>query len=102
MSFRTELLDKLLIIAENPENAFDKIISDNKDCLPQMSEERLCEIYTLRHESLRLCRIVPYERDEIASLIENNEVSPYKLVAKLENHFLIVEYLFERFRERNI
>ncbi len=96
MSLKTELLEKLCEIAENPENEFDKIIFENKERLQEMSEERLCEIYTLRRESLRLCRLVPYAREDIASLIENNEVNPNNLVAKLENNFSILEYIFKR------
>lgn len=98
MSFKTQLQDKLSQIADKPENAFDKIISDNKSILSEMNENQLCEIYTLRNNSLRLCRIIPYSREDIASLIENNEVSPYNTVAELENNFTIAECIFARIR----
>ncbi len=96
MSFKDKLLEKLIIIAENPENEFDVIISKNKDCLYKMSEDRLCEIAELRKESARLCAKIPYSRVDIASLTENNEVSPYKTIAQLENKFLIAEHIFEQ------
>lgn len=98
MSFKSQLFDQLANFAANPENEFDKIISENKDCLTLMSEDQLCEMYTLRNMSARLCRIVPYSRDDIASLIESNEVSPYNKVAELENYFMIAECIFARLR----
>ncbi len=99
MSFKSQLLDGLLKIAEKPENAFDKIIAKNRNCLKTMSEDTLCEISTLRFEAAKICRIIPYSRDDIASLIENDEVSPYNMVAELENRFLIIEHIFERHKQ---
>ncbi len=99
MSFKSRLLNKLIKIAEKPENAFDKIIAKNKAYLPKMSEDMLCEISALRHEAAKLCRLIPYSRADIASLVESNEVSPYNTVAELENKFLIIEHIFEGFKE---
>lgn len=98
MSFKSQLFDKLTQIASEPENEFDKIISQNQDCLTLMTEEQLCEMYTLRNTSAKLCRIVPYSREDVASLIENNEVSPFNKVAELENNFMIAECIFTRLR----
>ncbi len=102
MSFKTRLLNKLLDISNKPDNAFEKIIAQNKDCLQMMSAEQLCEIETLRYEAAKLCKIVPYSRSDVASLIENDEVSPYNIVADLENHFLIIEHIFAEFKGEEI
>ena len=84
--------------AENPQNEFDRIITENKSCLNTMDENQLCEMYTLRNDASRLCQIIPYSREDITSLIENNEVSPFNRVAELENYFLIAECIFTRLR----
>lgn len=94
MNIKTRLYNNLMAYADNPENEFDKIISRNSKCLNIMTEQQLSEIYTLRQLSAKLCRIIPYSREDIASLVENNEVSPYNKVAELENYFMIAEYIF--------
>ena len=96
MNLKMRLYNNLICIADNPENEFDKIISKNKKCLNIMTEEQLSEIHTLRQLTAKLCRDIPYSREDIASLIENNEVSPYNKVAELENNFMIAEYIFAR------
>ncbi len=98
MRYKELLFDKLSTIAEKPENEFDKIISENKAYLILMNESQLGEMCALRDYCAKLCRVVPYSRNDVASLIENNEVSPYDKVAELENHFLIAECIFTRLR----
>lgn len=98
MSFKSQLFDKLIQISYDPENEFDKLITQNQECLARMTEEQLCEMYTLRNIAAKLCRIVPYSREDVASLIENNEVSPFNKVAELENSFMIAECIFARLR----
>lgn len=98
MSYKDTLFDKLSTIADNPENEFDKIIAKNKSCLILMNEFQLNELSALRDYCVKLCRIVPYSRKDIHSMIEYNEVSPYDKVAELENHFLIAECIFTRLR----
>lgn len=95
MSQKAELYNKLYAIAEKPENEFDKIIKRNKSILKNLNEKNLAEIYMLRKKCLRLCSIVPYKREEIAELVNNNEVKTDSIITKLEDCFVILEHIFE-------
>lgn len=94
MTDKEELLRTLLEIADNPENEFDKFIKENKETLYIMSEKHLCYIYHVRKKAHRLCKIIPYTREEIQMLIENKEVTVYNLVAQLEDQYNIADYYF--------
>lgn len=94
---RETKLNELYAVAENPETELDKIITKNKEYLHMMSENDLGSIYMLRFTGNRLCRLIPYSREDIASLVENEEVSPYDRIAELENTFAIVEYIFSKY-----
>lgn len=99
MSLKNELLKKLLNLADNPVNEFDRIIHNNKECLTGMSEKALSEIYTLRRRAEHLCRLIPYSREDIAELVESGAVSTGNRVAELEDCFLTAEYIFEKERK---
>lgn len=101
MSFKTELLNKLITAAEKPENEFDRMISDNKTVLEKLDERRLSDIYTLRRKAERLCRQIPFSREEIKMLTESGEVSPYGLTAELENCFEAADYIFSKANGKN-
>ena len=94
MTPQEELLQKLINIADKPENEFDKFIAENKDTLYIMSPKHLSYIYYTRNKAHRLCKIIPYTRKEIQILIESKEVSVYNLVAQLEDQYNIAEYYF--------
>ncbi len=98
MTHKQRLYNKLVSFANNPENEFDKFIAQNKECIDRMTERQLAEIYTVRSNAAKLCRIIPFAREEIVSLLEKNEVSLYDKIAELENQFLIAEYIFTRVR----
>lgn len=87
----------ILEAAENPKNEIEKIISQNKEFLHIISDKDLGSIFILRMTGKRLCNLIPYSREDIASLIENEEVSPYDKVAELENTFLILEHIFSKY-----
>lgn len=87
----------ILEAAENPKNEIEKIISQNKEFLHIISDKDLGSIFMLRMTGKRLCNLIPYSREDIASLIENEEVSPYDKVAELENTFLILEHIFSKY-----
>ena len=94
MTIKEELLQSLLEIAEHPENEFDKFIKENKETLYIMSEKHLSYICHIRKNAKKLCKIIPYKREEIQSLIANEEVSVYNLVAQLEDQYNIADYYF--------
>ncbi len=96
MGLKNELIKKLEYIADNPQNEFDRIISNDRDILKRMSEAQLSDLYMLRNKSERLCRIIPYKRDEIALLTESGEVSPKSRVAELEDCFTAEEYILAK------
>lgn len=96
MSLKTDLVKKLTEYGENPRNEFDKIIHNNIEKLPELSEKRLSELYALRRKGERLCRIVPYSRKDIDELIGNEEVSVHNCVAELEDCFNIADYIFSK------
>ncbi|MEE1066471.1 MAG: hypothetical protein UH249_10110 [Acutalibacteraceae bacterium] len=96
MSPRADLLYKLTDIANDPQNEFDKIIAANKRYLLLLSADDLSALCTLRRKSLRLCRKIPYSREDITSLVDNSEVSPYEMVAELEYSFRIADYIFSK------
>lgn len=96
MSPRADLLYKLTDIANNPQNEFDKIIAENKRYLLLLSADDLSALCALRRKSLHLCRLIPYLRKDITSLVENNEVSPYESVAELEYTFRIAIHIFAK------
>lgn len=91
----------ILEAADNPKNELDKIISENKDFLHLISDKDLGSIFLLRMTGKRLCNLIPYSREGIASLIRNEEVSPYDKVAELENTFLILEYIFSKYNGKD-
>lgn len=96
MSPRADLLYKLTDIANNPQNEYDKIISVNKRYLLLLTADDLSALCTLRRKALRLCRIIPYSREDISALVENNEVSPFESVAELEYSFRIADHIFSK------
>ena len=102
MSFKTELLGKLKMAADNPENEFDRIISENKAVLEKMDERRLSDIYTLRRKAERLCRQIPFSRDDMKLLIDSGEVSSDSLIAELENCFAAADYVFSKVNGKEI
>lgn len=96
MGLKNELKEKLEKIADNPQNSFDRIILDNRGILENMSEAQLSDIYMLRKKCENLCRIIPYEREEIALLVESGEVDPKNRIAELHDCFTAAEYIFAK------
>ena len=96
MSPRADLLYKLTDIANDPQNEFDKIIADKKRFLLLLTADDLSALCTLRRKALRLCSMIPYSREDISALVENNEVSPFESVAELEYYFRIADHIFSK------
>lgn len=96
MTEREQLLSELTDIANNPENEYDRIIAENKNYLLMLSRTELGALYWRRKRAIKLCRIIPYTRTELQSLIQNNEVTAYELIAELEDTFATVEYIFSK------
>ena len=90
MDLKDDLIERLEKIADNPQNEIDRIILKNKDIIKHMTESQLADVYTLRRRGERLCRLIPYKREEIALLSESGEVSVKSKVAELENCFAAV------------
>lgn len=96
MSYKSELLEKLIKAADNPQNEFDGIIGENRAALKEMDEYQLSDIYALRRKAERLCRRIPFSREEIKLLIQSNEVRADSMTAELENCFSEAEYVFSK------
>ena len=101
MSLKSELLEKLNIIAENPENEFDRIVSANADALIEMDEEQLSDVYMLRRRCERLCRLVPYSREDVSSLVSFGDVRAGSRTAELNECFDSAEYIFLKVTDKN-
>lgn len=96
MSLKTELTEKLEAVCVNPQNEFDRIISKNREILKSMDEKQLSDIYMLKIKGDRLCRLIPYSREDIHLLVESSEVEAGNKVAELEDCFKILEYFFTK------
>ena len=101
MSLKSELLGKLNTIAENPENEFDRIISANAKALAEMNEAQLSDIYMLRRRSERLCRLVPYSREDVSALVSFGDVRAGSMTAELNECFDSAEYIFSKVTDKN-
>ena len=96
MSQRSELIEKLEKICDNPENEFDKIIRKNRKLIRKMDEKKISEIYMTRRKAAKLCGIIGYKREEVKLLVNLREVDMNSKVAELEDCFNILEYLLEK------
>lgn len=96
MSLKTELSEKLNIIAQKPENEFDRIISGNRSEIQNMDEGQLSEIYMLRRRAEHLCSIIPYTREEVELLALNGEVEADSKVAELCDCFNTLDFIFAK------
>lgn len=91
MSRRDIYIDKLNQIIEQPQNCFDKEIRKNRKYIEMLPDNRLSDIYALCNDSRRLCKIIPYSKKDVFSMVESGEVSPYKKIASLYNNYIILE-----------
>ncbi len=93
-----QLANLLYEYSDNPENEFDKVIRANINRIPIMNENQLRMIIMLRYQTSLLCKDIPYTREEILSLIENNEVSLSGPFAQIENNLNTAEFIFDKAR----
>lgn len=100
MSLKSELLEKLKEIAKNPANEFDRIISANADAFENMNESQLSDIYMFRRRCERLCRLVPYSRDDVSELVNFGDVRPDSRTAELNECFDSAEYIFSKVTDK--
>lgn len=98
MSLKNNLTDKIIEVSAEPQNEFDKIIHNNIDIIVKADEKTLSEIYTLRRKAERLCRLIPYLREDIALLTESGAVDTHNKVAELEDCFSTLEYLISKIK----
>lgn len=96
MDKRYDSLCLIMGYAANPECEYDRIIAQNKKYIPLLSTEQLCTIYWHRMSAVRLCRLIPYSREDVRSLVENEEVDPLNRVAELDYAFTVLEYIFSK------
>ena len=96
MTTRERLLAELTDIANNPQNEYDRIIAENKRFLLVLPLKDLNALSWRRKRACKLCKAIPYTREDLQPLFENNEVAPFELVAELEDTLAIVEYIFSK------
>lgn len=96
MDKRYDSLCLIMGYAANPECEYDRIIAQNKKYIPLLSTEQLCTIYWHRMSAVRLCRLIPYSREDVSFLVENEEVDPLNRVAELDYAFTVLEYIFSK------
>lgn len=94
MSLRTDLEKQLKEICNEPQNEIDRIILQNKEKLNSMTEKQLSDIYMLSLKGKRLCKLIPYSREDIGLLVRSGEVETGNKVAELEDCFNLMEYFF--------
>lgn len=82
--------------AVNPQCEYDKIIAKNKKYIPLLSTEQLCTVHWHRYTALRLSKNIPYSREDIRSLVENEEVDPFNVIAELDYAYTVLEYIFSK------
>ena len=95
-SYHLRLLEEIYEYADNPEYECDKIIRDNSKKIPMLNTSQLQAVSAVRLDTARLCRLFPYSREDIRSLIENHEVSLTGNITKIEDNLCILEYIFEK------
>ena len=95
-SYHLKLLEEIYEYADNPQYECDKIIRDNLTKIPMLNTSQLRTILAVRSDAAYLCRKIPYSREDIRSLIDNDEVSLTGKVAEIEDKLCILEYLFAR------
>lgn len=91
-----KLQEQLYEYADNPQYECDRVINENIKRVPMLSTVQLRDILAIRQDTARLCKQIPYSREDIQELIENREVSLVGSVTKIEDNLSLIEFIFAK------
>ncbi|MBQ8783070.1 MAG: hypothetical protein IJZ57_04785 [Clostridia bacterium] len=88
-------LETVIGFADNPQNCFDRFLSDNKNGFQHLSSKQLKFLLDSREACEKATEAVKFTRKELEAGVREGLVSPDGILARVYNNFLIAETFFE-------
>ncbi len=88
-------LETVISYAENPQNCFDKFLSETESDFQHLSPKQLKFLLDARESCAIATQTVNFTRKELECCVKEGLVSPDGILVQVYNNFLIAETFFE-------
>lgn len=88
-------LEEMMNCAEHPHNCFDKMLSDHKGGIRQLSPRQLRFLLDARENCEKLNAFAHFTRQDLTAGVKDGVFSPDGAFAKVYNDLLIAETFFK-------